>query len=55
MPKKKQPQSKLTTTTLPLGGLQMGNGGGVLDTTTLPPPRLEPWSGWPSLQQEPTK
>ena len=49
---RKQPESKLITGPLPKTGLAMGNGGGVLDTSTLPKPKLEAWGGWASAPQE---
>jgi hypothetical protein len=52
MGRKKEPESKLLPTALPKSGMAMGNGGGALDTSTLPRPKLEPWAGWASAPQE---
>ena len=47
----KQQRSKLTTGPLPKA-MRPANTGAI-DTTTLPPPKPEAWSGWASAPQPP--
>jgi hypothetical protein len=56
MAKKSQPQQggQLNSTALPNGGLQLGNGGGALDTSTLPKPTLPQWNGWQNINRKPS-
>jgi hypothetical protein len=50
MSKKKQSESLLISTQLPKSGMQMGNGGGAIDPSTLPKPTLPKWNGWKSVE-----
>jgi hypothetical protein len=52
MARKKQPESVAKSYSLPKSGMQMGNGGGAIDTSTLDLPKKPEWNGWESAKSK---